>query len=72
MGQDRTAISIDEFCAQLGISRPTWYNLLKRDDAPPHFNIGTRVLIPAAALAEWLAARESAQIKSGRVRKAGA
>jgi excisionase family DNA binding protein len=66
VGKDRTAIGIDELCAQLGITRPTWYNLLKRGDAPPHFNVGSRVLISTEAVAAWLAERETARVKSGR------
>jgi excisionase family DNA binding protein len=72
MGQDRTDISIDEFCDQVGLSRPTWYNLLKRNAAPRFYKVGTRTVISLAAVAEWRAAREFAQSNKRTSRKAGA
>jgi excisionase family DNA binding protein len=47
------AISIAEFCRRTGVSRGTWYNMKERGEAPRHFTIGTRVLIPEESLKVW-------------------
>ena len=50
---ERLALSVTEAAACLGVSRPTVYELLRRDDFPS-FRIGTRQLISRDGLAEWV------------------
>ncbi|MBB2714081.1 helix-turn-helix domain-containing protein [Rhizobium sophoriradicis] len=47
------AISIAEFCRRTGVSRGTWYNLKARGEAPRHYMIGARVLIPEDSVKVW-------------------
>ena len=50
---ERTTMSVQELSAQMGISLPKAYELVK----PPGFptlRIGTRILIPIDAYKEWL------------------
>ncbi len=49
----KAAFSIDEFCADHGISRATFYNLKKVNKAPLEMKIGTRRLISVEAAAAW-------------------
>jgi excisionase family DNA binding protein len=49
----KQAWTIDEFCQSHGISRATFYNLLKRGAAPRCMLVGARRLISEAAAAEW-------------------
>ena len=51
--QGTLCISPDELGRQLGISRPTAYNLAHTEGFPA-FRVGTRILIPLAQLEEWL------------------
>ena len=53
MNGERLAYSPTETSAVLGVSKPTVYKLLKRADFPS-FKIGTRTLVPAEGLREWL------------------
>lgn len=50
---ERLALNVTEAAACLGVSRPTMYELLRRDDFPS-FRIGTRQLISRDGLAEWV------------------
>ena len=49
----RKAYSIDEFCADHGISRSTYYNQKKAGQGPREMKVGTRVLISVESAAEW-------------------
>ena len=49
----KAAFSIDEFCAEHGISRATFYNLKKAGKAPLEMHVGTRRLISIEAAAAW-------------------
>jgi predicted DNA-binding transcriptional regulator AlpA len=49
----KQAWTIDEFCQSHGISRATFYNLLKRGAAPRIMKIGARTLVSETAAAEW-------------------
>lgn len=51
---EKLAYSPAEAAQALGISRPMVYELMKRDDFKS-FKIGTRTLIPANNLREWIA-----------------
>ncbi len=52
----KVAMSIDETAAALGVSRPTVYNLLHRQDFPA-FRVGGRTLVSVEGLREWVAAQ---------------
>lgn len=47
------AVSAAEAARLLGISRPSIYPLLNRDDFPS-FRVGNRVLVSVAGLQEWI------------------
>jgi excisionase family DNA binding protein len=54
----RLAFSISEFCAAIGISRTTYYEL-PEVERPRTMPVGPkRVLISRKAVDEWIAARE--------------
>ena len=50
---DKLVYSTAETAEVLGVSRPTVYNLLKRVDFPS-FKVGTRTLVSAEGLREWV------------------
>lgn len=47
------AVSAAEAARLLGVSRPTLYTLLNREDFPS-FHVGNRVLVSVAGLQEWV------------------
>jgi excisionase family DNA binding protein len=47
------AHSVSDFCQRHGLSRATFYNLMKRGEAPATMKVGSRVLISAEAAAAW-------------------
>lgn len=51
--KDRLAYSPTEAAQALGVSRPTVYRLIKREDFPS-FKIGSRTLVSADGLKEWV------------------
>jgi len=50
------AFSIAQFCQAYGISRATFYNLKKANNAPATIQVGRRPLITTAAAETWEAA----------------
>ncbi|MBP3222795.1 MAG: excisionase family DNA-binding protein [Actinomycetaceae bacterium] len=50
---EKTTMSVQELSAQMGISLPKAYELVKEQDFPV-IRIGTRILIPIDAYKEWL------------------
>ena len=52
---DRIAISVTEAAAQLGISRPAFYKLMRQERDFPCYKVGTRTLIDVAGLKAWSA-----------------
>lgn len=50
---DFDATSISVFCRRHGLSRATFYNLMKRSLAPEVMRVGARVLITNEAAAAW-------------------
>ena len=50
---ERTTMSVQELSAQMGISLPKAYELVKTPGCPT-LRIGTRILIPIDAYKEWL------------------
>lgn len=51
---EKLALSVIELAEALGISRTNAYELMKRPDFPSA-RLGKRIVIPVAALNEWLA-----------------
>lgn len=47
------AVSAAEAARLLGVSRPTLYTLMNREDFPS-FHVGTRVLVSVDGLREWI------------------
>ena len=50
---EKTTMSVQELSAQMGISLPKAYELVKSEGFPS-IRIGTRILIPVDAFREWL------------------
>ena len=50
---ERTTMSVQELSAQMGISLPEAYELVKTPGFPT-LRIGTRILIPIDAYKDWL------------------
>ena len=50
---ERTIMSVQELSAQMGISLPKAYELVKTPGFPT-LRIGTRILIPIDAYKDWL------------------
>ena len=50
---EKTSMSVQELSAQMGISLPKAYELVKSEGFPS-IRIGTRILIPVDAFREWL------------------
>ena len=50
---EKTTMSVQELAAQMGISLPKAYELVKESDFPT-IRVGTRILIPVEAYREWL------------------
>ena len=55
---DKTTMSVQELSAQMGISLPKAYELVKTQGFPT-IRIGTRILIPVEAFKEWLVINSS-------------
>jgi predicted DNA-binding transcriptional regulator AlpA len=47
------SLSIKNFCLAHGISRTTFYNLVKQNLGPRLMKVGKRTLISVEAAAEW-------------------
>lgn len=50
---EKIALSVTEAAAALGVSRPTMYEIIRRDDFDAAFKVGTRTLISKTRLEEW-------------------
>lgn len=50
---DKTTMSVQELSAQMGISLPKAYDLVKSEGFPS-IRVGSRILIPTEAFREWL------------------
>lgn len=50
---EKTTMSVQKLSAQMGISLPKAYELVKSEGFPS-IRIGTRILIPVDAFREWL------------------
>jgi excisionase family DNA binding protein len=56
----RGAYSVEEFCAAHGFTKPTFYALLEKGEAPHIMRVGRRVLISVEAAKEWRQSRTAA------------
>jgi excisionase family DNA binding protein len=54
--------SLDQWLALHSLSRPFWYRLVTRGEAPRAFRVGRCVRISEEANNEWLKAREAEAI----------
>ena len=54
---DRLTFTVPEVAAQLGVPAKTVYYWVERGILP-HFKVQRRVLIPAAALEQWVVTRQ--------------
>ena len=54
---ERLTYSPTEAAEVLGVSRPTVYQLMKRADFTAAFKVGSRTLISAEGLREWVQAQ---------------
>ncbi len=57
---ERTTMSVQELSAQMGISLPKAYELVKTPGFPT-LRIGTRILIPIDAYKDWLLKKTAAK-----------
>lgn len=57
MEQNKLTVNVSEMAALLGVSRPTAYQILKREDFRAAFKIGSRTLISVEALRAWVDAQ---------------
>lgn len=60
---DVMAISVSETARRLGVSRPTVYQLIRREDFPA-FKIGNRTLISVEGLHDWIGRQQRASVIS--------
>ena len=59
----RVAYSVQEAAQMLGVSRAWLYERWANGDGPPRCRVGSRILIPANFIREWLAAQSVVQTK---------
>ena len=51
---EKLAFDVSEAAAMLGVSRPTMYAIMNREDFTAEFRIGTRRKISKAGLIAWI------------------
>ena len=51
---EKLALDVSEAAALIGVSRPTMYNILNREDVQIDFYIGTRRKVSRDALEQWI------------------
>lgn len=54
MGNEKMTLSVEEMAAELGISKPIAYELIKRDGFPAIRISERRIVIPRDRLHHWL------------------
>lgn len=50
---EKKTVSVQDFCTTYGIGRGTWYNMVKRGEAPKHWSVGRRVMILKSDVEKW-------------------
>lgn len=68
---DKSAFTVDEFCAAHGISPSFFYKLTTQGNGPRLMKLGYKTLVSAEAAAEWRTKMEAqtAQAKSEACKK---
>ncbi len=61
---EKATMSVQELSAQMGISLPKAYELVKQPGFPV-IHIGTRILIPVEAYKEWLVRNATDTLSTG-------
>ena len=51
---EKLALDVSEAAALVGVSRPTMYQILNREDVHIDFYVGTRRKVSRKALQEWI------------------
>lgn len=51
---DRLLVNVTEAAEIMGVSRPTMYEIINRDDFTADFRIGSKHLISVKGLQEWI------------------
>ena len=51
---EKLALDVSEAATLIGVSRPTMYQILNRDDVHIDFYVGTRRKVSRKALLEWI------------------
>lgn len=59
--REKLALSVAEAAALLGVSKPTMYQLVKREDFKAVVRVGRRTLISRAGLESWIAEQVGGQ-----------
>ncbi len=55
MTNNKLAVTVAEMADMLSISRPTAYEIIRRDDFRGAFKVGSRTLVSVAAIEAWIA-----------------
>lgn len=62
--QDTLCYQVSDLCELLGVSKPTAYTLVHREDFPK-VRVGRRLLVPRAGLERWLETQSSIESEGG-------
>ena len=54
MQNNKLAVSVAEMAEMLSISRPTAYEIIRRDDFSGAFKVGSRTLVSVASIQKWI------------------
>lgn len=54
---EKIALSVSEAAQALGVSRPTMYEIIRRDDFDAAFKVGARTLISRTRFENWVASQ---------------
>lgn len=57
LADQKIALNVTEAAELLSVSRPTMYEIIRRDDFDAAFRIGSRTLIHREKLSAWAAAQ---------------
>lgn len=59
--EEKISLSVTEAAQLLGVSRPTMYSIVKRDDFDAAYKVGSRTLILRRKLEAWAARQTEAR-----------
>lgn len=63
---DKLLLDVSEAAALLGISRPTMYQVMNRDDFRADIRIGTRRKISRRGLEEWISNQVNGGVENAK------